>query len=142
MQLGLRHGALEPQYEAVVEIARVIDAVGVGDQGVGDRTQIQQLIPVGVVAGQPRHLDAQHDPDLAQTDVGDQLLEPQPPVGLRTGAAQVGVDHHHLMSGPAQRDRAFAQFVLAGKGFGVLNHLRREWIGAHTRTHPGIDARR
>ena len=125
MQLGLRHGALEPQHESVVEIGRVIDAVGVGDQGVGDRAQIQQLIPVGVVAGQPRHLDAQHDPDLAQPDVGDQLLEPDPPLGLRPGAAQVSVDHHHLVGRPAQRNRTFPQFVLAGKGFGVLDHLRR-----------------
>ena len=123
MQLGLRHGALKPQHESVIEIGRVIDAVSVGDQRVGDRAQIQQLVPVGVVAGQPRHLDAQHDPDLAQPDVGDQLLEPEPPIGLRPGAAQVGVDHHHLVRGPAQRDRAFTQFVLAGKGFGVLHHL-------------------
>ena len=50
VQLGLRHGALEPEHEPVIEIGRVIDAVSVGDQGVGDRAQIQQLIPVGVVA--------------------------------------------------------------------------------------------
>jgi hypothetical protein len=34
----------------------MVDAVGVGDQGVGRPGQIQQPIPVGVVAGQPRNL--------------------------------------------------------------------------------------
>jgi hypothetical protein len=94
MQLGLRHRPLQPEHQAVVEIGRVIHPVSVGDQSVGDRAQVQQLIPVGVVAGQPRHLDAQHDPDLAQADIGDQLLETGPSRGLRPGAAQIGIDHH------------------------------------------------
>ena len=37
MQFCFGHGALEPEDELVVEIGRVIDTVGVGDQGVGDR---------------------------------------------------------------------------------------------------------
>jgi hypothetical protein len=125
MQLGLRHRPLQSEHEAIVEIGRVIHPVSVGDQRVGDRTQVQQLIPVGVVAGQPRHLDAQHDPDLPQADIGDQLLEPGPTGGLRPRAAQIGVDHHDLMGRPTQHHRPLTQLVLAGKGFGVMNHLRR-----------------
>ena len=124
MQLGLRHRALEPQHQSVIEISRVIDAVRVSDQSIGDRAQIQQLVPVGVVAGQPRHLDAEHDPDPPKTNVGHQLLKPAPPLGLRPRPAQVSVDHHHLVGGPTQRNRTLPQFILAGKGFGVLDHLR------------------
>jgi hypothetical protein len=57
----------------------MVDAVGVGDQRVGDRAQIQHLIPVGVVARQPRHLASDDDADPAQADSGDQVGEPVPP---------------------------------------------------------------
>ena len=123
MQLGLRHGALKPQNETIVEVGGVIDPVSVGDQGVGQRAQIQQLIPVGVVAGQAGNLDAQHQPDLAQPDVGDQLLETEPTCALGAGAAQVRVDDHDLVPWPAQRHRAFAQFVLSGQRLSVMDHL-------------------
>ena len=125
MQLSLRHRPLQSQHQAVVEISGVIHPVGVGDQRVGDRAQVQQLIPVGVVTGQPRHLNAQHDPHPAQTDIGDQLLEPDPPRGLRPGAAQISIDHHHLMGRPPQQHCPLTQLVLAGQGFGVMNDLRR-----------------
>ena len=46
VQLGLRHRALEPEQQPVVEIARRVDPVGVGDQRPRQRAQIQQLMPV------------------------------------------------------------------------------------------------
>jgi hypothetical protein len=42
----------------------------------------QQLIPVGVRPGQPRHLQRQDDPGLAQAHVSDQLGEPRPAAAL------------------------------------------------------------
>jgi len=50
VQFGFRHGALETEDEAVVEVARVIQAVGVGDQRSGERTEVEQAVPVGIVA--------------------------------------------------------------------------------------------
>jgi hypothetical protein len=58
VQLGLAHGPLQPQQQPVVELHRVVDAVGVGQQRSRQRAQLQQLVPVGARAGQPRHLDA------------------------------------------------------------------------------------
>ncbi len=85
----------------------MIDAVGVRDQGVRQRAQVQQLIPVGVVASQPADLDAEDDPDMPEADVGDEFLEALPCSGLRTRPSQVRVDHPDLMRIPAERDRAF-----------------------------------
>jgi hypothetical protein len=64
VQLDLGHGALHPQQQPVVEQRRMVDAVSVGDQRVGHPGQIQQPLPVGVVAGQPGALQRQHDPNL------------------------------------------------------------------------------
>ncbi len=53
MQLGLAHGAFETKQETVVEQGRVIDAVGIADQRVGDAAQIDETMPVGIVASEP-----------------------------------------------------------------------------------------
>ena len=52
MEFGLAHGALEAEEEPVVEVGGVVDAVLVEDQGVGEGAQLEQPVPVGVVAGE------------------------------------------------------------------------------------------
>jgi hypothetical protein len=101
----------------------MVDAVGVGDQGVGQRTQVKQLIPVCVVAGQPGYLDPQDDPGLPQADIGDQLLEPRPPIRAGSGLAQVSVDGNDLGGVPAQVRGPSGQLVLARQALGVHHHL-------------------
>ena len=71
VQFGFTHGAFQPEQQPVVELARVIQAVLVADQGAGQRADLQQPVPVGVVAGQPGHFQAEHDPGPAHADVGD-----------------------------------------------------------------------
>lgn len=69
------HGALQTEEQAVVEQARVIDAVGVADQGVGETAEIEKTIPVGIVTGEPGDLETEHDADLPERDLGDELGE-------------------------------------------------------------------
>jgi hypothetical protein len=57
VQLGLGHRALESEKHAVVEQGGVIDPVAVGDQSIGNATQVQQAVPVRVVASQAGDLD-------------------------------------------------------------------------------------
>jgi hypothetical protein len=54
MQLGLAHGALEPEQEAIVEEGGVIDAVGIADQRVGEAAQLDEAMPIGVVVRRSR----------------------------------------------------------------------------------------
>jgi len=78
VQFGLAHGALEPEQEPVVEVGRVIEAGLVVDQRARHGADLEQPVPVGVVAGQPGYLQAEHDPGAAHADLGDQLLESFP----------------------------------------------------------------
>ena len=75
MQLGLAHCALQPKYESVVVVTGVIEAVGISDERVGQRAQVQQVIPVRVAPGETRHLLSEHEPDLAEADGGHKRLE-------------------------------------------------------------------
>src|SRR6266702_4483517 len=66
MELSLRHLPLHAQEQAVVKVPRVVEPVFVADQGAGHGTDLQELMPVGVVAGQPGAFQAEHDPGPAQ----------------------------------------------------------------------------
>ena len=105
MQLGLGHRALEPEQQPVVEVGRVIEPVLVADQRARERADLEQPVPVGVVAGQPGDLEAEHDPGAAHADVGDEPLEPFAVGGRGAGLALVGVDDDDVLDRPAQRDR-------------------------------------
>jgi hypothetical protein len=78
VELSLGHLALEAQQEPVVDVAHVIDAIVVDDQGGCQAGQLQQPGQVGVGAGKPGDLQAEHRPHLAQAHPGDQVLEPVP----------------------------------------------------------------
>jgi hypothetical protein len=84
---------------------------------------LQQLVPVGVVSGQPRALQPEHDPGLAERDLGDQPLETLPVGCGGAGAALVDVDDDDVAVGPAQRGGLPAQVVLAARRFGVVGDL-------------------
>ena len=120
VELSLGHLPFKTQDQPVVEAAGMVDAVGVGDQRVGDRAQVQHLVPVGVVARQPGHLPADDDADLAQADRGDQVGEPEPSAGAGRRAGQVLIDHGDLLLAPAQLGRVPPQLVLQGQRLGVL----------------------
>ena len=125
VQFGLGHGALHAQQHPIIEQPRMVDPVGIGDQRVGHPGQIQQPIPVGVVAGQPRHLQRQHDPDLAEPDLGGQLGEPGPAGGGSGADAEVVVDHPDRAARPAQLGCSRDEVVLAGGGLPVAAELGR-----------------
>ena len=66
-QLELAHRALEPEQQAVVERARVVHPVGIDEQRFGQRAQINQVMPIAVVARQPRGLQRKHRAGLSRT---------------------------------------------------------------------------
>ena len=56
VQLGLTQDTPQAQQQAVVVLARVVHAIGVGDERADAAGQVQQRVPVDVVACQPAGL--------------------------------------------------------------------------------------
>jgi len=137
MELSLTDLPFHAQDQAVVEVPRVIEAVFVADQGAGHGADFQELVPVGVVAGQPGAFQAEHDPGPAQRHLGDQLLEPFPVGGAGAGLALVDVDHGDLAGVPAEADRLAAQVVLAERGLGVVDDLLEAGLADVEQSPPG-----
>ncbi len=46
VKFGLCHRAFETEQQTVVEVARVVAAICVDDQGTGERAQLEQAMPV------------------------------------------------------------------------------------------------
>jgi hypothetical protein len=53
VQLGLAHDPGQAQQKPVVVGARVVETLAVGEDHAEQRAQLEQLMPVAVVAGQP-----------------------------------------------------------------------------------------
>ena len=137
MQFCLRDLPFHAQNQAIVKIPRVVEAVFVADQRAGHAAELEELVPVGGVAGQPGAFQAQHDPGPAEGDPGDQLLESFPVGGAGAGLALVDVDDGDLGGGPAERDRLAAQVVLADRGLGVVQDLLEAGLADIQQGGPG-----
>src|SRR5262249_35287138 len=72
VQLGFAHGALQPQQQPVIEHRRVIEAVAIADQRVDEAGEIDEAIPFGIVAGQARDFQTQHEADTGERHLGSE----------------------------------------------------------------------
>jgi hypothetical protein len=115
MEFGFGEGAFETEEEAVVVGMGVVDAVGVGEEGVGEGTEFEEAVPVGIGAGEAGDLSAQDEADVTEGDVGDELLEGRAEAARGRGVAQVFVDDGDLQGGPAEFLGALDEWVLQGR---------------------------
>jgi hypothetical protein len=100
------------------------------------KADLEQAVPVGVVARQPGNFQAEHHADLAQADGGDQLLEALA-VAFSARMPEVAVDDHDLFECPAESDGAFAQCVLPLGALGVLEDLAQRALANVQIGEPG-----
>ena len=102
MQLGFAHGALQPEQEAIVEQGGMIDAVGVADQRIGEAAQLDEAMPIGVVARQARDLEPENEADVGERDFGGEPCEPRSRDKAGAGEPEVLIDDDDAIGGPAE----------------------------------------
>src|SRR5271169_1100143 len=105
MQLSLAHGALEAEQQSVVEHRGMIDSVGIADESVGEAAEIEQAIPVGVVAGEAGDFEAEHNADAAESDFSGEPGEAIALDDAGSGKPEVFVNNDDLLRVPAKRGR-------------------------------------
>jgi hypothetical protein len=128
MQLGLAHRPLQPEQQTVVEQRRMIDAVGIPDQRVGEAGKINEAMPVGVVAGEPRHLETEHDADAGERNLSSETSEAGSCNRTGAGKAEVLVDDENAILGPAELARLGGERILAlGRLAIVLTCAELDW---------------
>jgi len=70
--------SIQAEQESVIKVCRVIDSILVENERAGQRTQLDQAVPVGGVSRQARDLQPHHQACLAEGDLADELLKPVP----------------------------------------------------------------
>ncbi len=76
-QLRLRHRPFQAQQEPIIEGGRIIEPLFIQDQGMSEGTNFQELMPIAGVACEPRDLQAQDQPHMAESYLSHESLEPK-----------------------------------------------------------------
>src|SRR3954471_14714327 len=80
-------------------------------------------MPILARTGQPAHLQAEDQPDMIETDLGEQSLEAESALGRGPTLALIVVDDEDAVRWPAEFDGPVSQRVLAVGGVAVLGDL-------------------
>ena len=113
----------DAEHHAVGARRRIVEPLLVGDQGVGPAAQIDQVVPVEVVARQARQLEAHDDADLAACDGGHHAAEAAARLGQRAALALVLVDDDDALAAPAQLRGLLGESVLKPLALEVVSDL-------------------
>jgi len=119
----------------------VVHAALVADDRLGQRTDLEQVVPVGAVASEARDFQAQHDSRVAEADFRDQLLEAAA-VMRRAGLSLIAVDGDDVIGRPTEIPRGLVQIVLPAGALGVSRRSVASRTDERTRTLFAADGSR
>ena len=128
MQFGFAHRAFQTEYQTVVEQRWMIETVAVPDQSVRHAAEVQQPIPVCIVARQARDFQSEHNAHSAQGDFADHPCEAGAVGGTGAGDPEIFIDDGDLLWGPTQFASPVHQRVLPGRGLAIVLHLGRRGL--------------
>src|SRR5215813_2893534 len=120
MEFGLAHRAPKAQEQTIIILARIIEAILVDDEGIGEGTDLNEAIPLATGPSEARGLQTDYRARSAQADFGDQILKSGAPYRRRSRAPLVLVDDHNQRVRPAELPYPLGQLVLAGCAGGIL----------------------
>jgi hypothetical protein len=115
VQLGGEQRSLDAEKQKIVRIARVIDAVLIGNEGAEQGAQLDNAVPVAVTAGQPGHLCNEDEADLAQADGGHQPLKAGALQAGGAGQAEILIDDQDPRRRPAHPAGLIGELVLPAR---------------------------
>ena len=125
VQLQFGDQALQTEDQPTIGSGRVVDAVLVADETAAVAAQVEELIPVGAVAGQAGDVVGEDDADLLLVDQGHEFLEAVPPFGGAAGPAEVGVDDLDPRRVPAAGRGAVLEIILEFQALLIRQDLVR-----------------
>src|SRR5262249_19032473 len=120
-QLEFSQTPLQAQQKSVIEQTRVVDALLVDEQGPGQGTQIDQVLPVPLVTGQARSFQGADGADLSLADGGEQAAEAWALLSAAPRAAEILIEDDDR--GEAELAGAFGEGVPTLLSFAVITHL-------------------
>jgi hypothetical protein len=81
----------------------IIDVIAIADERIGETAEIEQAVPIGIVAREAGHFEAEHDADMSEHDFCGEMSEAAALDDAGAGQAEVFVDYDDLLRRPAKR---------------------------------------
>ena len=106
----------------------MVEAVAVSDQRIGDAAEIEQAIPVGIVARHTGDFQGEHDARVTERHFCGHARESGALGESGARHAQVLINDDHLFLGPTQLAGVLEQRILASGGFAVVLDLCRSGL--------------
>ena len=125
-ELRFTDGPLESQQKSIVELAQIVDAFGINDQGVHQPAKVQELVPVPVIAGEARDLQAKHRAGLPKAYRSNQSLKTDPAGATGSRLTKIVIDDDHLA--PAELPSLLSELVLATLALVVMPYLTKRGL--------------
>ena len=123
MHFQFRDRAFQTEQQPAIDRAGIIHTVAIGDQAAGVAAEIEQLVPVGAVAGQTRRFVGEDHANLAQRHLSGELLKAESPGGGRGRATGIVIDDRHVLLVPTQLTSTLLHRILQSLALGVVEHL-------------------
>src|SRR5262249_28633910 len=98
------------------------------DERTGPAAHVDQVMPVEIVARQPRQLEAHDDADFATGDRGHDAAEAAARLGQSPTSTLILVDDGDALAVPAQRDRLLDEPVLKALALEVVADLAQRGL--------------
>jgi hypothetical protein len=105
--------------------AWIVQALAIGNQHTKQRTQLEELMPISVVARQTRLIQAHDQAGFTQTHFRDQRLEAVPLSAGRAGLAKIVVDDMNPLARPTEQGCSLDQPILQLGALLVMADLPR-----------------
>jgi hypothetical protein len=80
----------------------MVDAVTIADEGIGETAEIEQTIPVSIVARETGDFEAEHYTDMAKGDLGGQPGKAVSLSDASCGNTEIFIDDNNLLRRPSQ----------------------------------------
>src|SRR5260370_12540886 len=123
VKLGFAHCSFETEQQTVVEVCRFVDPILVEDQGVGQRADLQQAVPISAVPRQARNFEPHDDAGVAHPHIRDHTLKALAPRTRCAPHALIAITHDDLILVPAARDGPAATGRLTISTFYIIDKL-------------------
>src|SRR5260370_25257421 len=103
-ELELADAALHTEKKPIIRSAGVVNPIQVDHSRLYQAAEFEQMMPVAAVTSEPGGVEAQHSANLSGTQPCNRPLEAGPRHHPTGGAAEIVIDHLHVMATPLPRD--------------------------------------
>ena len=101
----------------------MIEAVSIADESVGETSQINEAMPIGVVAGEPRCFKAEHEADVGERHFGGEPGKSGTGDGAGPREAKILINDKDALIRPTEFARLAGQGVLALRRLSIVLDL-------------------